>query len=84
MVEEFKPEMAAYESKKAELLKLCEGKFAVFKGDEFLGVFDTSNAAYDAGMSKWGNVSFLIIPVRKQERIEQIPALYLGVMHAHS
>ena len=79
---EFKKELAAFEAKKDELLKLCEGKFAVFKDSEFLGVFDTPQAAYDAGLNKWGNVPFLIKPVVKDEKPQQIPALYLGLLHA--
>jgi hypothetical protein len=81
---EFKKELAAFEAKKDELLKLCEGKFALFKGSEFLGVYDTPQAAYDAGLNKWGNVPFLIKPVVKEEKPQQIPALYLGLLHAGS
>ena len=52
------------------------------KDSEFLGVFDTPQAAYDAGLNKWGNVPFLIKPVVKVEKPQQIPALYLGLLHA--
>ncbi len=78
----FSEELRAYESKKPELLKLCEGKFAVFKGAEFLGVFDTPSAAYSAGLQRFGNDAFLIKPVLREERVEQIPALHLGLIHA--
>ena len=78
----FTEELTAFEQRKQELLNLCEGKFAVFKGSEFLGVFDTPQAAYDAGLNKWGNVAFLIKPVVKEEKPQQIPALYLGLLHA--
>ena len=78
----FRDELPAFEKKKQELLMLCEGKFAVFRGSEFLGVFDTPQAAYDAGVGKWGNVAFLIKPVVREEKPQQIPALYLGLLHA--
>jgi len=78
----FAEELAAFEAKKPELLKLCEGKFAVFKGAQFLGVFDTPMAAYSAAIAKWGNVPFLIKQVLKIERVESIPALSLGVINA--
>ena len=78
----FKEELSAFERQKQELLKLCEGKFAVFRGGEFLGVFDTPQAAYEAGLNKWGNVPFLIKPVVEAEKPQQIPALYLGLLHA--
>ncbi len=80
----FSDEFAAYERKKPELLRLCEGKFAVFKGPEFLGVFDTPSAAYSAGIERCGNEAFLIKPVLREERVEQIPALHLGLIHACS
>jgi len=78
----FERENAAFEAKKEELLHVCEGKFAVFKGDEFFGVFDTSSAAYAAGLEKWGNVPFLIKQVRQHEKVEEAPALFLGVLNA--
>ena len=78
----FAEELKAYERKKAELLALCEGKFAVFKGTEFVGVFDTPGAAYSAGIQRCGNDSFLIKPVLKEEPVERIPALHLGLIHA--
>ena len=78
----FSEELRAYQSKKEELLALCEGKFAVFKCSEFLGVFDTPGAAYSAGIERFGNDAFLIKPVLREERVEQIPALHLGLIHA--
>ena len=80
----FSEELKAYERKKSELLKLCEGKFAVFKGAEFVGVFDTPAAAYSAGIERYGNDAFLIKPVLREDRVEQIPALHLGLIHACS
>ncbi len=67
----FTEELTAFEHRKQELLNLCEGKFAVFKGSEFLGVFDTPQAAYDAGLNKWGNVAFLITSFHKVSRPER-------------
>ncbi len=78
----FQEELKAFESRKAELLDVAEGRFAVFKGSEFLGVFDTPAAAYDAGVVKYGNVSFLLKQVRKEERIEHAPAIFWGIPHA--
>ncbi len=78
----FQEELKAFESRKGELLRVAEGKFAVFKGAEFLGVFDTPAAAYDAGVLKYGNVSFLVKQVRKEDRIEHAPAIFWGISHA--
>ena len=80
----FQEELKAFESRKSELLDVAEGKFAVFKGAEFLGVFDTPAAAYDAGVSKYGNVPFLIKQVRETDRVEHAPAIFWGISHAHS
>jgi hypothetical protein len=82
-VHDFSQEMTAYEAKKEELVKLCEGKFSLFKGAEFAGTFDTSSAAYAEGIARYGNVPFFIKQVLRTEVIEQIPALSLGLMHAH-
>ena len=78
----FQDELKAYEARKGELLDIADGKFAVFKGSEFLGVFDTPAAAYDAGVSKYGNVPFLVKHVRKEERVEHAPVLFWGISHA--
>ena len=78
----FQEELKTYGRLKDELLKLCEGKFALIRGSEFVGVFDTAGAAYNSGIDRFGNVSFLIKPVLRQERVEQIPALNLGLLHA--
>jgi hypothetical protein len=81
---EFIKELAAFEARKEELLELCRGKLAVFKESEFLGVFDTPQAAYEAGLNKWGNVPFLIKPVVQEEKPKQFPALCLGLLHPES
>jgi hypothetical protein len=80
---DFAQEMATFENLKADLLKTCEGKFAVLKDDKFLGAFDTWIAAYQAGLSAWGNVPFLIKPVLEHEHTESMPALVLGLIHAN-
>jgi hypothetical protein len=63
-------------------LDVCEDKFAVLKGDRYLGAFDAYLAAYDAGLKAWGNVPFLIKQVLREERTETMPALALGLIHA--
>ena len=78
----FAAELQAYERMKDELLRLCEGKHALFKGSEYIGVFDTPEAAYNTGIERFGNVPFLIKPVCRREPVEWFPALELGVLHA--
>jgi hypothetical protein len=78
----FEAEQKAYEAKKAELLKLCEGKYVVFKGNELLGTYDTPAAAYEAGTLEWGDESFLVKKITREEPLEQVPALYRGIAYA--
>jgi hypothetical protein len=79
---QFEEELEVFAERKDELLSLCEGKFAVFKGKEFAGVFDTPGAAYSEGVVRFGNVPFLIKPVLKDDRVESMPALHIGLSHA--
>jgi hypothetical protein len=79
----FANELKAFEDRKAELLRIAEGKFALFKGNNFEGVFDTPLAAYEAGLAKWGNVPFFVKQVLMEESVQQVPALYSGLLNAH-
>ena len=78
----FAEEQQAFELKRAELLKLCEGKFAVFKGAELLGSYDTAETAYEAALAKLGNTPFLVKQVLREESVETLPAIHLGLVHA--
>ena len=79
----FSEELKAFARRKEELLRVCEGKYAVFKGADFCGTFDTVEAAYNAGVERFGNVPFLIQPVKREAHAERFPALDLGLLHAH-
>jgi hypothetical protein len=83
-VEALKHELAFYECKKPEFLLAYEGKFVLIKDSQLLGVFDSAEQAYAEGLSKLGNVPFLIKQVAKEEPIESIPALHFGLIRAHS
>lgn len=69
---------------KPELLKHSEGKFALIKGRELVGTFDTQEAAYEAGIHKFGNVPMLIEPILSNEIVAHFPALQLGLINASS
>ena len=79
----FVEEVEAFAQRRDELLRLCEGKFALFRGKEFFGTFDTDAAAYNAGIEQFGNTRFLIQPVRRAPSVVRFPALELGLLHAH-
>lgn len=78
----FEKELATYEVMKPELLKASEGKFGAFKNDEFLGVFDTFEEAYKAGLMKWGIVPMFIQQIERIERVAEIPLLFSGLLDA--
>ncbi len=68
-----------YLSRKHELLPLFEGKFALIKGTELYGVFETDEEAYYAGLEKFGNVPFLVQPIEVEEEFVWLPLLELGL-----
>lgn len=67
-----------YLSRKAELLASFEGKFALIKGKELIGTFETDEAAYWEGRRRFGNVPFLIHPIEQEEEVWWLPVLELG------
>ena len=78
-----KKELAYYKEHRDELLRQYEGKFVLIKEDKLLGVFDTDAAAYEEGIKRLGNTTFLIKAVlREEEPMAMIPALSLGILYA--
>ena len=77
-------ELKYFEAHRAEWVEHHDGKFALIKGEHLQGVFDTDEAAFEAGVETWGNVPFLIKEIRGEDRIEQAPALVCGLLHAHT
>ena len=76
-------ELKFYESVKNELLRHYEGKYVLIIGQEQLGIFDSSEDAYRRGIELRGNVPMLIQKIEKDENIETIPAMLLGILNAH-
>ena len=64
-----------YQSVKSKLVEESEGKFAFIKGNELVGLFDNDMDAYEVGISKFGNVPFLIIRVSREDEQYWMPAL---------
>ena len=75
-------EFRFFQSKREEWLKNYRGKFVLIKGEEFIDVFSTFEDAYKEGVKRYGNQPFFIKKV-EEEPIETLPALTLGVIHAH-
>lgn len=75
-------ELQYFESHKNEWLEHHEGKFALVVGQELLGVFDSREDAYKAGIELRGNVPMLIKQISRREPTETVPALTLGLIGA--
>jgi len=76
-------ELRFFESHRLEWVDHHLGKFALVKGERLQGVYDTNQAAYEAGVELWGNVAFLIKQILPEDPIEQAPALVYGLLNAH-
>lgn len=59
-VKKLQKEIAAYEKIEPELRKTQTGKYALVKGDELVGTFDSFDAAASEGLQRFGDEDFLI------------------------
>lgn len=75
-------ELQHYESIKADLLQHYEGKYALIIGAELIGIFDQREAAYRTGIEQRGNVPMLIRRIVRDEPMDVIPAMTLGLLRA--
>ena len=75
-------EIAYYTRHREDLLSKYEWKFVLIKGSELIGNFDNADTAYQEGLRRFGNSPFLIKQVVREEKVHQIPALSLGILHA--
>ena len=80
---ELETELQFFQSTKDELLQHHEGKYALIIGPELLGVFDHREEAYKDGIEKRGNVPMLIKLIARDEPVESVPAMNLGLLRAH-
>jgi hypothetical protein len=77
-------ELKFYNSIKTDLLRNHEGKFVLIIGEEHLGIFDKPEDAYEKGIELKGNVPMLIQAIEKEEKVETIPSVALGLINALS
>lgn len=76
-------ELAYFSQNKDRLLAAHEGKFALVKDDEFVGAYDTAENAYQAGVTRFGDASFLVKQVVRAEQVYTNHALSMGLLRAH-
>jgi hypothetical protein len=72
-------ELKTYEKHREELLGSAEGKFALIRGDEVVGVFDSKMDAIAQGYKHFGNVPFLVKQVLKVEVPQDFVSNHLGI-----
>jgi hypothetical protein len=75
-------ELATFKKLKAELLANHAGKFALIKGDDFIGAFDTPDNAYTEGVTRYGREPFLVRRIAEQEEVYRNQAFLLGLTNA--
>jgi hypothetical protein len=75
-------ERGFYSQNRAGWLPQYLGKFALIKGRELLGVYDSPDVAYAEGLKVLGNVPMLVVQVLPEQPVAQIPALQLGLIRA--
>ena len=77
------PELKFFAENKTKLTKAHFGKFVLVKGSELIGVFDNAETALAEGAKRFGTDSFLVRQLNPDEKDIYIPALALGLLHAH-
>lgn len=75
-------EVQYFEKHRAQYLREHRGKYALVKGEECHGFFDSAEAAYERGVKLFGLEAFLIKEVLDEDTIHEAPALYLGLLNA--
>jgi hypothetical protein len=75
-------ELATFERLKADLLTTHAGKFALIKGQDFIGAFDNPANAYQEGITRFGRDEFLVKRISAEEEVYRNQALYSGLINA--
>jgi hypothetical protein len=75
-------ELETYFGMKTDLLAAHYGKFALIRGDDFLGAFDTAEDAYAQGVSQFGRTPFLVKRIAHEDEAHRNFAYASGLMHA--
>lgn len=71
-------ELEFFEKHRDEYLKLYPGLFLLIKGEETAGCYPTAEAAYEAGLSKFGLEPFLVKQVLEKEPVGYAPTFFMA------
>lgn len=77
-------ELAYFNKHKGEWVKNHPDKYALVKGEELVGTFDTAETAVTEGAKRFGSAGFLVRRISQTEENVFIPSLTLGLLHAHN
>lgn len=72
-------ELEYFAANLAELLDKAEGRFALIKGTELIGIFNTEAEAVRAGYRSFGNEAFLVKHIVEAEVPLSYTSFNLGV-----
>jgi hypothetical protein len=61
-------ELATFAGMKSELLANSRGKYALIRGQELAGTYDTEGDAISEGYRRFGNVPFLVKEIVEVEK----------------
>lgn len=75
-------ELGFFEAHRAEWLRAAAGKWALVRGEELVGTFDTAENAYVEGVRRFGNTSFLVKQIAPTDTVHSSPAFALGLIGA--
>jgi hypothetical protein len=81
-VEKLETEVAYFNEHRSEFLAVAPLKFVLIKGNAHHGFYDSALNAYKVGVASFGLQPFLIKEVLPQDRVYDIPAYSLGLLHA--
>lgn len=76
-------EIDFYNEHRDEWMGRIAGRVVLVKGRDLVGVYDDEEAALAEGARLFGLESFLVRRVLPSDPEVRIPALTLGVLHAH-
>ena len=83
-MEPLKTEREYFARSLEEWLKLYLNKFALIKGEELIGTFDTDMSAVAEGARLFGNAPFLVRRIVPGDQVLNAPAYTLGILRANS
>jgi hypothetical protein len=66
-----------------EWLKQASGRFALIKGAELIGFYNTIEEALTEGARQFQHEPFLVRPIVANQTSPSIPALTLGILRAN-